>query len=99
MRDKGPERIGEILPRILAESGLLPENRQREIEKVWNTVAGPQTAGHTRVISFRSGRLTVGVDSAPLRQELEVFRREELLKALREVMKGVCVEEIRFRLL
>jgi predicted nucleic acid-binding Zn ribbon protein len=98
-RDKGPERLGEILSRVLKESGLLSERGQRSVEEAWQTVAGPTVAGHTRVIGLRSGRLTVGVDSAPLRQELELFRKEELTKALRELLAGVFVEELRFRLL
>jgi hypothetical protein len=98
-RTKGPERLGDILPRVLEEAGLVPERRQGEIVKAWESVAGPMVAAHTRVISFRSGRLTIGVESAPLRQELELFRREELTKGLRSALDGVFVEELRFRLL
>ena len=98
-RTSGPERLGEILPRVLKEAGLLPEGRQREIETTWRDVAGPNVAAHTRVISFRAGRLTIGVESAPLRQELELFRKEELTKGIRSALGGVFVEELRFRLL
>ena len=98
-RVKGPERLGDILPRVLKEAGLVPERRQGEILDAWEAVAGPMVSAHTRVISFRAGRLTIGVESAPLRQELELFRKEELTKGLRSALDGVFVEELRFHLL
>jgi predicted nucleic acid-binding Zn ribbon protein len=98
--DKGaPEQIGEILARVLKETGLLDRKKQDELQDAWRDVAGPQVAGHTSIYSLRSGVLTIGVHSAPLLQELEVFQREELLGALRERLRRPQVEDLRFRLL
>ena len=52
----------------------------------------------TGISSFRGGVLTIDVGSAPLKHELEVFQREELLAALRERLSGTFVSELRFNL-
>lgn len=98
-RVREPEAIGDILKRVLAASGVLDRKKQDDLVLAWRDVVGPRIAEHTRVRSFRSGVLTVGVDSAPLRQELEVFQREELEKALRHRLSGAFVEKLRFTLL
>ena len=86
-------------PRREAAASGLDGGKQDELVLAWRDVAGPRVAQHTKVRSFRAGVLVVGVDSAPLRQELEVFQREELEKALRERLSGVFVEKLRFTLL
>ena len=88
----------DILGRVLKEKGLLDLDRQREIVSAWNDVAGTGLSGQTRVASFRGGTLTIEVISAALRQELSVFRREELLTVLRARYRSEFIEDLRFRL-
>lgn len=97
-RHGGPERVGDILARILAERGLLAEKEQNEILLAWREVVGPRIAAHTKVKSFRGGVLTVGVDSAPLRQELTLFQKDELTRALKVRLAGRPVERLEFTL-
>jgi len=93
-----PERLGEILARVLEESKLFSRREQEDLVEAWRDVAGPDVAVHTTVRTFKRGVLTVSVDSAPLLQELTIYMRDELLLGLRERLGGLHVEELRFRL-
>ncbi len=95
---RGPEALGDILKRVLRESGFADRKSGDEITEVWREIAGPETGSHTSIYAFRSGIVTVAVDSAPLCQELDLFRKEELLDALRQKVRGSYVRELRFRL-
>ena len=96
--ERKPERISEILPRVLKEAGFGRRSRTDELARAWSDVAGPEVAKYTIVDGFKAGRLTVAVKAAPLFQELETFRKEELLRGLRERLAGLNLEELRFRL-
>ena len=97
-RAKGPERVGDILERVLKESGILDRQQEEDLVQAWKDVAGEDVAEYATIHSFRGGVVTVGVMAAPLLMELERYRKEELLKGLRERLRGVFVAELRFRL-
>ena len=95
-----PERIGDLLKRMFNEYGIAPEKEVSDLTVAWNQVVGPHIAGHTRIESFLGGMLTVAMDSAPVRQEVELVGHEEILSALRERLEadaGVFVRKLRFR--
>jgi predicted nucleic acid-binding Zn ribbon protein len=93
-----PEGLGEILARALKEAGVRGPSRDSSLDDAWREVVGEDVARHSRVSSLRKGILTVEVFSAPLREELEVYRREELLRALRGRLGGVGPDRLSFRL-
>ena len=64
-----------------------------DITTGWDEIAGPMIARHTVSVRLRRGRLSVNVDSAPLRQELN-FMREALKELLNRRAGRVVVEEI-----
>ncbi len=97
-RRRGPEKLGEILERVLRDRGLFDAGRRREIAAAWEEVAGPLVSAGTRVASLRGGVLVVEVLSSALRQELETFRKEELLDGIRERFAREYVRDLRFRL-
>ncbi len=97
-RDRGPEHLSRIIERFMRDTGLAGKNTGAELLAAWREVAGPEAGGHTNIRSFRSGVVTVAVDSAPLCQELELFRKEELLNALRLRYRDHYVSDLRFRL-
>ncbi len=99
-RGGAPERIGKLLEQMFAEYGIAPEKQMSGLAMAWRQVIGPHIAAHTRVESFRGGTLTVALDSAPARQEVEWVGHDEILSALRERLQadgGVFVRELRFR--
>jgi predicted nucleic acid-binding Zn ribbon protein len=97
-RQSHPEKLGDILARFLKDSGLDRPRKTEDLDQAWADVAGNDVARLSRVASFQRGIFTVEIRSAPLRQELELFRREELLLGLQERVRSVFVQELRFRL-
>lgn len=93
-----PERVGDILARAMREAGLRKPSGGPDLDAVWREVAGEDVAANSRVASIRRGIMTIEVFSAPLRQELEIYRRDELLRALRDRLGGAGPERLAFRL-
>jgi hypothetical protein len=59
-------------------------------------VADPSWADRARPLRLQAGVLTVGVASAPLREELVQFHAERLLAALREILTQDNLVSLRF---
>jgi predicted nucleic acid-binding Zn ribbon protein len=97
-KHRGAEHLSRIIERVMKESGLVGRNSSADLLEVWREVVGPDTGSRTSIHSFRSGVVTVAVSSAPLCQELELFRKEELLDALRAKYRARYVQDLRFRL-
>ncbi len=97
-RNRDPEHLSRIIERFMKESGLARRDTGEELRAAWREVVGPETGSHTSIHGFRQGVVTVAVDSAPLYQELDVFRKVELLDALRAKYRDRYVQELRFRL-
>jgi predicted nucleic acid-binding Zn ribbon protein len=72
--------------------------RNPEVYECWPEVAGPEACRHSRVVGFNNCVLYVEVDSAPWLQMLATFQKPELLRGLREMMRGVRVRDIRFKI-
>ena len=84
--------LGGILRDVRRNAATSP------VSRALAKVLGPATAEHCRVASQRGGRLLVDVDSAPLRAELQSFRREEIRLALNEHLSDRKFSAIHFRL-
>ena len=91
------ELLRDIIGRFLQTSGLARPGGAAELAAAWEEVVGPG-AEHTRVDAVRDGVAVVVVDSATLLAELANFRKDELLAALQERVRGRFVRDIRFRL-
>lgn len=100
-------RGGSREPKPLKEtlSSLLREIRSLSGEKgplgkaraAWADLVGAAAASRTRVAALENGSLLVEVASSALKQDLSTFRREELLKGLRERVPEARIETLRFR--
>jgi hypothetical protein len=79
-----PAPLDEIVPGVLkgacrkASPGGLSKVRE-----LWPGAVGEAAARRSRPLSLNDGELTIEVASAALRQHLSVFRRKEILEALR----------------
>lgn len=93
----GPKRLGDLLGAVLARSGYGSVTLRLELERAWAEAAGPEVARHARVGSERNGNLEILVDNAALLQELEGFRKEELLEAVGRSLPGRGLKSLRFR--
>jgi predicted nucleic acid-binding Zn ribbon protein len=95
--DKGPELLSEILGRLFAARGWGRRQDRLNLETAWATIAGEETARHTRVGALRRGVLEVLVDNAVLLQELASYHKRALLERLRQRLPGQNLKDLRFR--
>jgi len=81
----------------------LSGNRAFElVQETWCRVVPQAVAERARPLSFRGGRLVVGVASAPLFEELRCFRGDEFLALLNRELKSrtdttLSVEKLEIR--
>lgn len=97
-RGGAAEAIGQILPRVLRESGFTRRPRRGGLAVSWAKAAGETLAAETRPATLRSGVLTVEVRSAALLAELAGFRTAEMLSRFVAEDPSGRVRELRFRL-
>ncbi|MHC4449072.1 MAG: DciA family protein [Planctomycetota bacterium] len=88
-----PLPLDEIIPGLMRQLRPKKADPLTAVRAVWPELVGEATAKRSRLASLKDGELTVDVASAALRQHLSVFRREEILGALREI----GVERLRCR--
>ena len=92
---RGPQRIAEVLSRLMARSGYAQEQVAQEWQTVWGQVAGDAAAADSRVGRLRGGVLEIVVRNSSVLQEL-TFRKRELLKQLQQKVPKQTLREIRF---
>ena len=97
-RGGGPQPVGDILARYMRTSGLKEKLRSPAIYDCWPEVVGPDACCHSRVVGFSNCTLYVEVDSAPWLHMLSAFKKQELLQDLRQLVRGVRVNNIKFRI-
>jgi predicted nucleic acid-binding Zn ribbon protein len=81
------------LDQLVDGYGLRERMDELDITTGWDQTVGPMIARHTKRVRLRKGRLSVKVDSAPLRHELG-FMREALIEVLNRRAGKRVVEEI-----
>ena len=91
-----PQRAGDLLKGLLKEVGT--KAARSDLSVALESAVGPERAPHVEVLGFRGGRLTVGVDSAPLHVELAGFHRESLREKINEQLTNRKVARLDFRL-
>ena len=87
VRKQGPRLIGELMMELMKKAK--PRRKEMiEIATAWVRAAGPDVARRSEPVAFRSGQLTVRFESSVLRQEVQAFRKSEILERLRQVLPG-----------
>jgi Dna[CI] antecedent, DciA len=95
--EKGPERVGNIVGRLMTARGWGRRGERSRLEQAWATAIGESGSNQTRVGNLRRGVLEIIVANAVLLQELAHFRKRRLLEELRVLMPGTAVTDLRFR--
>jgi hypothetical protein len=78
---KQPEAVGALMASIVK----LAAPRRKEataLDVAWAKAAGMETARRSRPTGLKNGQLTVAFETAALRQEVECWRKEEILAKL-----------------
>ncbi|HRH37788.1 MAG TPA: DUF721 domain-containing protein [Flavobacteriales bacterium] len=96
MKRRNEQSLGDAIAYLIDAGGMREKMDELDIASWWDEVAGAMIARHTMGITLRKGKLTVKVDSAPLRHELSYMRGtlQELLnkKVGREVVKEIVLQ-------
>jgi len=80
---KEPRVIGGLMAEILKSSAAPKRRELLELSEAWSRVVGPELARRSRPLGLgKGGQLTVGFESSALRQEVQSFRKEEILGRL-----------------
>jgi hypothetical protein len=93
---KGPEPLGDVIGRLFAARGWGRQQERLRYERAWAEVAG-EFARATRVLVMRRTTLEIEVCDNVLMQELSQFHKRKLLEALRKILKGVTLTDLKFR--
>lgn len=93
-RNSNERSLKEALEGLIEDYGLRARLDEQAIRASWEDVAGGMIARHTVRMDLRRGKLTVKVDSAPLREELN-FMRSTLVELLNRRFEREVVKEIR----
>jgi hypothetical protein len=94
---RGPRALSELLGELFTARGYGRLRALSELEEAWNTAVGEPHCHQTRLGEVRRGVLNVTVAHPTLLQELDAFRKPELLQALRRGAPGTTIHDIRFR--
>ncbi len=90
-----PKPAGDFLRGILQNAG---RNKSRSAyNDALDTLLDARLRPHCQIVGARAGRLVVEVDSAPLFAELSGFRREELRRAINELVPEQPIAQLTFR--
>jgi predicted nucleic acid-binding Zn ribbon protein len=91
-----PQRIGEVLSRLMARRGYAQLQVADELLSVWQSAVGPEMARNTRPGNLGRGVLQITVRNSLVLQEL-TFQKRELLARMQQ--SGFSkVRDLRFRL-
>ncbi len=101
MRDKGePRKAGDILRSFLKKNPALRGPTHRKVAEAFDRAVGEILGGkdkeHCFLLSFGKGVVTVGVDSAVLRHELQCFHAEQFLESMRRMIPETHLAKVRF---
>ena len=94
-RRRDPRRIGDLLPGVLRDIGPRRRDELYELTEAWSRAAGPDVALRSRVVGVNRDTLMVAVESASLRQEIESFRRPEILARFRAEFPRRTIADLR----
>lgn len=99
--DKGPIRINEILPQVLARYGVAQTLDRDELEQAWSDAIAPFVPESLRSElvpgNVRRGTLCIKAKNTALVQELS-FHESEIVAKLNETLPARKIQKIRYTL-
>ena len=95
-RARHPEKISEVMSRLLARKGYALALTSMDCDKAWQEAVGPQLARYSRPGRLRRGVLEVIVGNSTVLHEL-TFRKTDILSQLGTSMPENTIQGIRFK--
>lgn len=81
-------RLGDVLLPWYEKTVAKPAEKLSGISELWEAHVPAPILSKTRLVGFNRGTLTVAVDSAPVRAELDALLRGGLLRTLQTESRG-----------
>ncbi len=88
--------IGEALNLLMERSNWKPKVIALRMSQEWEAITGKTIAKYTRSVNMNNKTLTIYIDVAPLKQELQLGK-EQLIVRINEYFNERVVEEIVIR--
>lgn len=95
---RGLEPLSDVVARVMRQTSGKRARTEDQVGAAWRQVVSDRVWVHTRPAGLRRGVLTLEVDNSALLQELAAFQKDLLLQALRPLIQGVYIQDLRFRL-
>ncbi len=95
-RKSRPERLGDVVARVLEDIGAGDSARVLRIAERWESAVGAEIAAHCRPTALRGEVLEASVDSSVWCQQLQL-RGPEIIEALRAAMPEDAPSQLWFR--
>jgi len=90
------EKLSSAIKSLLQEDAKLGNAfNTADIKKMWSEYMPEEVTEYTKSVRFRSGKLTISISSAPLRQNL-IFKADEIKAALNEKIKANPIKQLVF---
>lgn len=90
--------VGDVLPRVLQGLHLERKQAESQILEIWTRSLDPVITAHAQPTGLVKGTLFISVDSNVWLDELNRYRRREILERLQHVLGRQVVHKISFRL-
>jgi hypothetical protein len=92
------KQLKDLLPKMLAQIGVLHRDRPDLIRAAWAEVIGEKLEPMTKAVAFEQGILTVKVANSTLYSLLVQHERVRLLECLRKKFPKAAIKNIHFRI-
>ncbi len=93
MRHKNNVTLQEALTEMVKTLKLKSGIDEVRIQELWSQLMGAPISKYTKQISFKSGKLYVKVESAPLKQELS-FSKEKIKELFNKELGEELIREV-----
>ncbi len=96
-RAMSARKVGELMPKALADLRMDRRRAEAEVLKVWNNLIDPVIIAHAQPTGLHQGTLFVSVDSSVWLDEIVRYRRREILDRLQHSFGRGLIIRISFR--
>jgi len=96
VKTQEPSRIGQVLPGILKKLGLDEKTANIFLVPLWREAVGPNIGAHTKPMGLQKGCLTIAVDTAVWKMELDRYYKDKIVKKL--ALKDSRIKTLRFQI-
>jgi hypothetical protein len=95
---RGPSPLTDLIGTFLRENNLRSGGGCSPVFKAWDDVLEPGLRKHATPVRFRSGELSVEVDSATHLQELKNFTGENYRRKANQQLGKATIRKVVFKL-